>query len=582
MDQGHVLGDGDPPSTVGILGGPSGPLGSGELLSTVKGLTGLRTGDLTVPRLSLRLLPGIRIHLSLYTPVALNAAAPPKVAPFALCSLLGLLDVVVEVSITPRARLTMNGTGYPRLGIERCGTLLGGIKDSCEACSCSYIKPTDGRGHQGGIGPAGGARVCNRCTHDPEPPPMALPSPGTHEMQTPRCSPMTAAGAGGEARGAGCSASCSRRAGGHRIQPELLARAQRGYVQCAGSAWCRVHTSEPARRNYPASSFPGLSWFLQLGYIRLLLPGSPAERPRQQQHCSKGLQVLGQEMLHFWCLVLATGLLPPSQGLLNLGSVLGLSPAQSNDGLLGTGLGSKGLLDKKGGLLGGGLLGTGILGTGSASGKESGGAGDAGKEPSSSGLLGTGLLGGQPGSSGLLGTGILGGDGVLGTGILGGDGVLGTGILGGEGLGNGLLGNGLLGNTSLLGQKGLLGTGLLGEGGLLGNGSLLGLDGVLGAGGLLGSGVPGTPTHFSWLKVLNLENVRVSWRVLHGSEFVLNLYSKLVLRLPGIFQFLSGSSVETNITSHMALTQDTPGDLKLVFKDCSNLLVGFNVNLRRG
>ncbi|KAM9527976.1 uncharacterized protein ACIB01_014727 isoform 3-T3 [Guaruba guarouba] len=294
-------------------------------------------------------------------------------------------------------------------------------------------------------------------------------------------------------------------------------------------------------------------------------------------------QVLGQEMLRFWCLVLVTGLLPPSQGLLNLGSVLGLSPAQSKDGLLGTGLGSEGLINKKSGLLGTGLLGesglfgTGILSTGSPSGKESGGSSDAGKDSSSSGILGTGLLGGQPGSSGLLGTGILGGDGLLG-----------TGVLGGEGLGNGVLGNGLLGNTSLLGQQGLLGTGLLGKGGLLGNGSLLGLNGLLGggellgAGGLLGSGVPGTPAHFSWLNVLNLENVRVSCRVIHGSEFVLNLYSKLVLRLPGIFQFLSGSSVETNITSHIALTQDTPGDLKLVSKDCNNLLVGFNVNLRRG
>lgn len=37
----------------------------------------------------------------------------------------------------------------------------------------------------------------------------------------------------------------------------------------------------------------------------------------------------------------------------------------------------------------------------------------------------------------------------------------------------------------------------------------------------------------SRLKVLNLENVRVSWKVFHGSELVLNLYSKLVLRLPG-------------------------------------------------
>ncbi|XP_054701935.1 BPI fold-containing family B member 4-like [Grus americana] len=192
--------------------------------------------------------------------------------------------------------------------------------------------------------------------------------------------------------------------------------------------------------------------------------------------------VLGPEMLPFCCLILLGGLLPPSQGLLNLGSVLGLSPAQSKDG-----------------------------------------------------------------------------------------------ILGGEGLGNGLLGN-----KNLLGEKGLLGTDLLGKGGLLGNGSLLGLDGLLGEGGLLGDGVHCKSTRFAWLSVLNLENVRVSWKVLRGGELVLNLYSKLAVCLPGIFQFLSGSSVETNITSHIALTQDTPGDLKLVIKDCNNLLSGFNVNLRKG
>ncbi|NXM69660.1 BPIB4 protein, partial [Serilophus lunatus] len=132
-------------------------------------------------------------------------------------------------------------------------------------------------------------------------------------------------------------------------------------------------------------------------------------------------------------------------------------------------------------------------------------------------------------------------------------------------------------------------TGLLGKGGLLGNGSLLGLDGLLGeaggllgSGGLLGGGASQKQTRYAWLKVLNLENARVSWKVLHGTELVLNLYSKLVLRLPGIFNFLSGSSVETNITSHIALTQDTPGDLKLVIKDCNNLLGGFSVNLQKG
>uniref|UniRef100_A0A672TZT5 BPI fold containing family B member 4 n=1 Tax=Strigops habroptila TaxID=2489341 RepID=A0A672TZT5_STRHB len=126
MGQGRVLGDGDVLSTAGILGGPGGLLGSGGLLSilgeggllsTVQGLTGLRIVELTVPRVSLRLLPGIGVHLNLYTRVALNGKC-----------LLGLLDVVVEVNITSRVRLTMDGTGYPRLVTERCDTLLGGIK----------------------------------------------------------------------------------------------------------------------------------------------------------------------------------------------------------------------------------------------------------------------------------------------------------------------------------------------------------------------------------------------------------------------------------------------------------------------
>nr|XP_021137710.1 BPI fold-containing family B member 4-like isoform X1 [Columba livia] len=122
--------------------------------------------------------------------------------------------------------------------------------------------------------------------------------------------------------------------------------------------------------------------------------------------------------------------------------------------------------------------------------------------------------------------------------------------------------------------------GLLGGGGLLG-GELLGGGGLLG-GGLLSNGIPHKSTHLAWLKALNLENVRVSWQILSGRELVLKLYSKLVLRLPGIFHFLSGSSAETNITSHIALTQDTPGDLKFMVKDCSNLLGGFRVNLRPG
>lgn len=43
-------------------------------------------------------------------------------------SLIGFLDIAVEVNITAKVRLTMDRTGYPRLVIERCDTLLGGIK----------------------------------------------------------------------------------------------------------------------------------------------------------------------------------------------------------------------------------------------------------------------------------------------------------------------------------------------------------------------------------------------------------------------------------------------------------------------
>ncbi|PKU34722.1 hypothetical protein llap_14973 [Limosa lapponica baueri] len=138
LGQGGLLGDGGLLGTAGILSGPGGIpgrggllgnggllggggllgiLGEGGLLSTAQGLTGLRIVELTLPRVSLRLLPGIGVHVNLYTRVALNAKC-----------LLGLLDIAVEVNITARVRLTMDGMGYPKLVTERCDTLLGGIK----------------------------------------------------------------------------------------------------------------------------------------------------------------------------------------------------------------------------------------------------------------------------------------------------------------------------------------------------------------------------------------------------------------------------------------------------------------------
>nr|XP_025036022.1 BPI fold-containing family B member 4 [Pelodiscus sinensis] len=113
---GGLLGAG---GLLGVLGGGGllGVLGEGGLLSTVQGLTGLRIVELTLPKVSVRLLPGVGLRLDLYTRVALNGK-----------SLLGLLDIAVEVNITSDVRLTMDGTGYPRLVLENCDTLLDGIK----------------------------------------------------------------------------------------------------------------------------------------------------------------------------------------------------------------------------------------------------------------------------------------------------------------------------------------------------------------------------------------------------------------------------------------------------------------------
>ncbi|XP_066091241.1 BPI fold-containing family B member 4 [Saccopteryx bilineata] len=117
--QGGLLGGGGLLGDGGLLGGGGvlGVLGEGGILDTVQGITGLRIVELTLPRVSVRLLPGVGVYLNLYTRVAINGK-----------SLIGFLDIAVEVNITAKVRLTMDRTGYPRLVIERCDTLLGGIK----------------------------------------------------------------------------------------------------------------------------------------------------------------------------------------------------------------------------------------------------------------------------------------------------------------------------------------------------------------------------------------------------------------------------------------------------------------------
>ncbi|XP_007193345.1 BPI fold-containing family B member 4 [Balaenoptera acutorostrata] len=117
--QGGLLGGGGLLGDGGLLGGGGvlGTLGEGGILSTVQGITGLRIVELTLPRVSVRLLPGVGVYLSLYTRVAINGK-----------SLIGFLDIAVEVNITAKVQLTMDRTGYPRLVVEQCDTLLGGVK----------------------------------------------------------------------------------------------------------------------------------------------------------------------------------------------------------------------------------------------------------------------------------------------------------------------------------------------------------------------------------------------------------------------------------------------------------------------
>nr|XP_034977900.1 BPI fold-containing family B member 4-like [Zootoca vivipara] len=114
---GGVLG-GQGGGPLGIVGGALG--GKGGLLGGVlgrEGLLGLKLVDVVLPKVSLKFLKGVGVGLNIYTKVALKGD-----------TLLGLLDIAVEVNLTAIVRLTMDGTGYPKLVIDHCDTLLGGIK----------------------------------------------------------------------------------------------------------------------------------------------------------------------------------------------------------------------------------------------------------------------------------------------------------------------------------------------------------------------------------------------------------------------------------------------------------------------
>ncbi|NXD16205.1 BPIB4 protein, partial [Nothocercus nigrocapillus] len=97
------------------LGG--GLLGKKGLLGAVQGLTGLKIVNITLPKITLRFLPGIGLELKLYTQLTIDGGSAAG----------GLLRVQVEANIVARARLAQDASGALKLLIEDCRTLLGDI-----------------------------------------------------------------------------------------------------------------------------------------------------------------------------------------------------------------------------------------------------------------------------------------------------------------------------------------------------------------------------------------------------------------------------------------------------------------------
>ncbi|KAL8179875.1 UNVERIFIED_CONTAM: hypothetical protein K2H54_073801, partial [Gekko kuhli] len=79
----------------------------------------LKIVDIVLPKVSVKLLEGVGVELNIYTKVELKGNNSP---------LLGMLNLLVEANITGRARMVQDRSGAPRLVIENCKTLLGGIK----------------------------------------------------------------------------------------------------------------------------------------------------------------------------------------------------------------------------------------------------------------------------------------------------------------------------------------------------------------------------------------------------------------------------------------------------------------------
>ncbi|XP_040837063.1 BPI fold-containing family B member 3 [Ochotona curzoniae] len=100
----------------GLLGG-GGLLSYGGVFGVVEELSGLKIEELTLPKVSLKLLPGFGVQLTLHTKVGLHGSGV----------LGGLLQLAAEVNVSSRVALGMSPRGTPILVLKRCSTLLGHI-----------------------------------------------------------------------------------------------------------------------------------------------------------------------------------------------------------------------------------------------------------------------------------------------------------------------------------------------------------------------------------------------------------------------------------------------------------------------
>ncbi|XP_007932912.1 BPI fold-containing family B member 3 [Orycteropus afer afer] len=86
-------------------------------LGKVEELSGLKIEEITLPKVSLKLLPGFGVQLNLHTKVGLHGSGP----------LGSLLQLGAEVNVSSRVALGVSARGTPILIVKRCSTLLGHI-----------------------------------------------------------------------------------------------------------------------------------------------------------------------------------------------------------------------------------------------------------------------------------------------------------------------------------------------------------------------------------------------------------------------------------------------------------------------